>query len=304
MESGHEGGTCNELKENQIVSSPKGIGSSSSSSSSSKDLTDVGADGTQLASAINEEDFATSFQSRLKQPNDELNNELATESPPAQVMERTDEDDNDSADPNRIPPHVFARTQSNNPAEWSIASNESLFSIHMGNMSFTRDQLSWMGKSGELGSAGDIQWSGPLIDLPSMEPATPTSYKSPEPHMRTGSLNQGLGTTEATAAEPVREVISENAIDHTDEKLKLSLPKKDPCSLNRDSSTKSFAFPILTGDVERSTSLKGKKRQPSQPVSPKASEPQTPVATQSPKANNKTAGKAKWCSCFSRCSMC
>jgi len=42
--------------------------------------------------------------------------------------------------PYRIPSHVFARTTSTAPVEWSIVSNESLFSIHIGNNSFTFPQ--------------------------------------------------------------------------------------------------------------------------------------------------------------------
>lgn len=35
-------------------------------------------------------------------------------------------------DPNRIPSEIFSHTKSGNPVDWSVASNESLFSIHMG----------------------------------------------------------------------------------------------------------------------------------------------------------------------------
>jgi hypothetical protein len=35
-------------------------------------------------------------------------------------------------DPNRIPAEVFNHTKSGSPVDWSVASNESLFSIHMG----------------------------------------------------------------------------------------------------------------------------------------------------------------------------
>ncbi|KAL9243303.1 hypothetical protein vseg_017205 [Gypsophila vaccaria] len=83
------------------------------------------------------------------------------ETPPTQVMERPSD-----ASAYRIPSYVFARNKSNNPnPEWSTASNESLFSIHTGNMSFTRDQFSWLLKSGELGmygGPGDIRKSGEL----------------------------------------------------------------------------------------------------------------------------------------------
>ncbi|KAK9669119.1 hypothetical protein RND81_13G110600 [Saponaria officinalis] len=83
------------------------------------------------------------------------------ETPPVQVMERPPD-----ASGYRIPSYVFASNKSGNPnPEWSTASNESLFSIHTGNMSFTRDQFSWLLKSGELGTyggPGDIRKSGEL----------------------------------------------------------------------------------------------------------------------------------------------
>ncbi|EPS60463.1 hypothetical protein M569_14340 [Genlisea aurea] len=51
-------------------------------------------------------------------------------------------------DPNRIPLSIFS-SKPTNPQEWSVASNE-LFSIHMGNGSFSRDYDFLFGKSGEL----------------------------------------------------------------------------------------------------------------------------------------------------------
>lgn len=46
-------------------------------------------------------------------------------------------------DPNRIPAHVFS-TKASNTGDWSTASNESLFSIHMGNSSFTSGEPFWL----------------------------------------------------------------------------------------------------------------------------------------------------------------
>lgn len=71
----------------------------------------------------------------------ELGSNDPTTSPPRQVMERPSESKY------RIPSSVFARSKSNTP-DWSISSNESLFSIQMGNMSFIKDDL-W--KCGEIG---------------------------------------------------------------------------------------------------------------------------------------------------------
>lgn len=63
-------------------------------------------------------------------------------------------------DPNRIPASVFSARPAS-PMEWSVASNESLFSIHIGNSSFSRDHAFAMNnKSGEL-----MPWAN---DLPSM----------------------------------------------------------------------------------------------------------------------------------------
>lgn len=82
---------------------------------------------------------------------------VALESPPVQVMERPADDSG-----YRIPSYVFASNKSSNP-EWSLASNESLFSIPAGNMSFTRDQFSWLLKSGESGPCwSDLPKSGEL----------------------------------------------------------------------------------------------------------------------------------------------
>ncbi|GAV65681.1 hypothetical protein CFOL_v3_09195 [Cephalotus follicularis] len=47
---------------------------------------------------------------------------------------------NPGYDPNRIPTSVFGGKPTTS-MEWSVASNESLFSIHMGNCSFSRDHV-------------------------------------------------------------------------------------------------------------------------------------------------------------------
>ena len=53
-------------------------------------------------------------------------------------------------DPSRLPPDMFAAKPSS-AMDWSVASNESLFSIHVGNSSFSTDQhFVNLNKSGEL----------------------------------------------------------------------------------------------------------------------------------------------------------
>lgn len=65
-------------------------------------------------------------------------------SPPTQTMSQQPP----GYDPNRIPTSIFSSKPTN--SEWSTASNESLFSIHMGNNSFSRDYAILFGKSGEF----------------------------------------------------------------------------------------------------------------------------------------------------------
>lgn len=72
-----------------------------------------------------------------------------TQSPPVQVMERSAAT---SYDPNRIPSCVFESSKSPSSLAWSDASNESLFSIQIGNnASYSREHvLKFLHKSGEL----------------------------------------------------------------------------------------------------------------------------------------------------------
>ncbi|KAL8038537.1 hypothetical protein ABFS82_11G118700 [Erythranthe guttata] len=84
------------------------------------------------------------------------NSEAMMKSPPAQMMGGPLPEP-PGYDPNRIPASVFAK--SNTAGEWSVASNESLFSIHMGNNSFSRDYAILFGKSGEFPRPED--WPGP-----------------------------------------------------------------------------------------------------------------------------------------------
>ena len=163
-----------------------------------------------------------------------------TKFPPPQVMERPG-DSNSSG--YRIPSYVFARTKSTAPMEWSTASNESLFSIHMGNMSFNRDQLLWLGKSGELGKPGELTMSGPLMDLSSYQP--PLSSNNNKSAQSSQNSSQVL---EAKAAETMREVIRESA-ENRDKEDDASSPVKEgypssKISRQPDESAKSFAFPM------------------------------------------------------------
>lgn len=96
---------------------------------------------------INDESIRRSTESIIHNP------------PNIQVMLKNDE----NYDPERIPSNVFERCDSLIPAEWSTASNESLFSLNVGNASIGRDQALLL--SGELKSGPKFQGENVIGDL-------------------------------------------------------------------------------------------------------------------------------------------
>ncbi|KAG8100105.1 hypothetical protein GUJ93_ZPchr0013g34288 [Zizania palustris] len=95
----------------------------------------------------------------------------AKQTPPVQAtMSRASDE---SSDPKRIPSSVFARSKSTTPTDWSVTSNESLFSINVGNASFSKDHFFLYGKTGELGP------NDPLAPLPPLPRQSPSSSSSP-----------------------------------------------------------------------------------------------------------------------------
>ncbi|XP_056174987.1 uncharacterized protein LOC130140212 [Syzygium oleosum] len=231
------------------------------------------------------------------------NDGSAKQLPPVQVMERTG-DVVGSPSPYRIPSSVFGRTKSTAPMEWSVASNESLFSIQMGNTSFTRDQIYWVGKSQELGMPG-----APTIPPVTMDYASPTPVnKSPNIGFRIANTGQHQ-CAPSPAAQPQKD--SKESVDHSKE----NFPWPEVASFHSTSpshhsdasgaSIKSFAFPILSRDAARSGSLRvgpnGMK--PLSSFAQARSEPQTPKP-QPPKVAASGMGQARWFSCFPCCSIC
>lgn len=95
-----------------------------------------------------------------------------TQSPPVQVMDRKGE-----FDPQRIPSAVFARSKSSTPMDWSIASNDSLFSIPVGNNSFSRDQVLSL-KSGELFKSDEFIALSPSPVAPAVDTDQKKSVES------------------------------------------------------------------------------------------------------------------------------
>ncbi|KAH9609499.1 hypothetical protein KSS87_018712 [Heliosperma pusillum] len=140
------------------------------------------------------------------------------ETPPVQVMERPPDESG-----YRIPAHVFASNKSGNPnPDWSTASNESLFSIHTGNMSFTKDQFSWLLKSGELGTyggPGDIRKS---MELP---PPSPRIVFKSGNHKPVDSQKSGEEVTAVPLDTQKSEHITANHFNRSDD-VEVVTPSK------------------------------------------------------------------------------
>ncbi|KAJ4960902.1 hypothetical protein NE237_020812 [Protea cynaroides] len=234
-------------------------------------------------------------------PDSSLDSLSATQSPQIQLMGRSEE-----PDPYRIPSSVFARSKSTAPVEWSVASNESLFSIHAGNNSFSRDNIFLMGRSGELSKSGE------LLNFPDFPVSRPLDTLGE--HTENSTEIEGELAVDEAAAETVKEVLRTAAEDHSKRKIPPAAGIRQSFSHSHRSdgsgaSVRSFAFPLLTGEggrsgdfakAEEQQSQKQPQQQPQpQPQPQPQSQPQpwTPVAA--PKAKG-----GKWFPCFCCCTFC
>ncbi|KAK5846296.1 uncharacterized protein LOC108471577 [Gossypium arboreum] len=205
--------------------------------------------------------------------------------------------------PSRIPSHIFNPTSETSPGDWSVASNDSLFSIHMGNTSFN-DRLSLMSKSGEL---DPTMISSPLFEFP----IPPPTRKASE----SGSMKEEDEDGYA-AAETMREVLRENESKQINHSAKGSDLSRCMSQLS-DTSVKSFAFPILTAEADKNDASKkhSKSKNSSRPATasttPQNTPPETPKPPKSPETPKaetpkpstpkatQNGGPRRWFSCFS-----
>lgn len=88
-------------------------------------------------------------EQKEKEPSPNPSQEIKIQGPHQESSVKPQSPSMDGYDPNRIPASVFSTktTGTSSQAEWSASSNESLFSIPMGNNSFSNDYVIMYGKS-------------------------------------------------------------------------------------------------------------------------------------------------------------
>lgn len=181
------------------------------------------------------------------------------------------------------------KTSTNDQLSARNLSSSSSSSLHKGFFELDTTPNKHSKDSHDLASnSGDDEF--PVSSMPRHEQSAEFSKKS-------GNLNQGFGATEAAAAETMREVIRENAAS---EPRKIEIRPLSPRH-HSDESTKSFAFPILTGDVDQSESVSVGKEKRKKQV---ASQPQTPKTTPQSEPQTAKEGQIRWLACFSCCPFC
>ncbi|PON79687.1 hypothetical protein PanWU01x14_009190 [Parasponia andersonii] len=158
-------------------------------------------------------------------------------SPQIQTMDRAG-----GYDPQRIPSSVFERSKSTTPMEWSVASNESLFSIHVGNSSFSRDNLflfNDLNKSGELAKSGELTMFSPPVPVPSPQ----IERKSPELGMESAAVE---GLKEKTIKDAAKPTAGDSTVIRPPVSLAVSSNSSGHSHHSDESgtSTRSFAFPV------------------------------------------------------------
>lgn len=169
-----------------------------------------------------------------------VTNGSPTESPAIQMMDRSG-----GYDPSRIPSSVFARSKSNIELEWSVASNESLFSLHLGNNSFSRDHILMLGDFGKL----EPTKSGELFGF---SPPAPALAPAPVVESEINRIEEGReSAAEGVADENIKVTERASSEDHSEGRVPPpTVSSKSPSlalshhSDGSGASTRSFAFPM------------------------------------------------------------
>ncbi|KAM4121231.1 hypothetical protein ACJW30_03G192400 [Castanea mollissima] len=252
--------------------SAKKLGPSSSSDSSLEDSSFLNPNRDTPHEAIEEETHISTPVSDIGHESVVQQSMSPTQSPKIQVMDRSV-----GYDPSRIPRSVFETSKSTTPMDWSVASNDSLFSLHVGNNSFSKDHMFLFGdfKSGELSKSGELIRRSPIPSVPKKEiDRKKIKIGGVTLEVDENSNNTAKVSTEAQDLQNVpRPAVSRNS----------SSPSRN--SDDTRNSAESFAFPVFAV-VESTAVFNADEEQWQQ---------QKPL---SPKVASKSTAK-RWFSCLS-----
>nr|CAD1843157.1 unnamed protein product [Ananas comosus var. bracteatus] len=254
---------------------PSWSSSSSSDSSIDEDFFQIDAvDSSKLITAKDEKPLQSGENSQLREPAVESTTKLNPESDKFVKFETNQFPSGQSTgkcnvpDPNRIPASIFTSSKGGTPMEWSVTSNESLFSIHIG-------------KSGDLTSFCNS-------NLDNFSSVAALASPSPVKDVNSGSVLKKPGAAEEVKGDAMKDVLKATADgsaatgEETDAREKPSIsgaPHSDSTSRISEGSVtsyRSFAFPILTMEG-RSGSQKNESsvHQQAQAEQPQQSPPPT-----------------------------
>lgn len=227
-------------------------------------------------------------------------------------------------DPSRIPSSVFAGKPSS-AMDWSVASNESLFSIHVGNNSFSREQyLLMLNKSEEHGKLDEIfNVPTPLTSVAeTVQTKTTSASVVIEPVEIDHHSDQSVETEsvetesenleeEETVETTVSSHVEKDSIEAPEETKEIVRQEIKGSAISHSShesnhSSQSFQFPVLAGHDNHDhvkhplEQVKEEKQEIPAPekqhqTDPKTSESDAPL---------KAIKGSSWFSCFSCCWIC
>ncbi|KAL1538789.1 cell wall protein RBR3-like [Salvia divinorum] len=194
-----------------------------------------------------------------------------TTSPPVQTMGQPSD-----YDPGRIPSSVFSSKPANT-SDWSVASNDSLFSIHGGNTSFAKDQF----RSEDLARLEEPSNGQSSLYASEAKPNEICSLPiSLPPLIEVPSHEEG-----SVKSSTVSSLEKEDSITSETMKGGATTPR-----LSNESGTSS-AFPALGSEGGKASSLEKVEEKPEMEAH----------HTNSTNPGSKKGRWFSWCPCFSRC---
>ncbi|XP_024179125.1 uncharacterized protein LOC112185146 [Rosa chinensis] len=223
-------------------------------------------------------------------------------------------------DPNRLPSAMFAAKPSS-AMDWSVASNESLFSIHVENNSFSRDQYFVMfNKSGELGKLDEM-----FLNVPTpLSPVTETVETKPSSNALVETLETDHHSVETESVETKSEISEEENVvmvigkvekdKKTKETVRLPTMEETKGSVfshrsnESNHSNQSFQFPVLADHNDHHDHVKHPleqvKEEKQEMPAPKHEQDQPHPESPERNAPLKATRSSSWLSCFSCCWIC